>query len=987
MPKDIQNDPLKNFAPRFLPWLLGAVMFAVYFFTLNPWLSLMNLFPAARVSGFIWSPQIYGPLTWLLTWPFHALSPAKIPLALNIFTAVCAALVLAILARCVAILPQDRTEPQRQREKSDFAFLTGWQAYFPPVLAVLMFGLSMTFWENATNFTGEMISLLLFAFIVWQLLEFRLDEMDWRLTAVALAYGAGLTESWGFVWFFPMLLGAVIWLKKLDFFSIRFLVRLILCALGGLLFFFLLPLVAKFTADFKVGIWETMKPNFKLDWEALKLIKNSGKRIAMAQAALSTVLPVLVMALRWSASFGDDSRMGTALASNMFHLVSAAMFGACVWVMFDSPFSPHYLLTSPGWFAPSLTLYFLTALSIGYSCGYFLLVFTRAPAPTKRNLHPLPIFPPPLMWLAPVIVGAVLLCALGCVGALLHKNRPVLKEVNDDTLLKFSRLTTDNLPPGGSILLCDSDSPGQNQPMRSVLMQAAVAHAGKAAMYPVLDTQSLNWLPYHKLLHRHFPATFPTPTNHPANGDQVTPLEIATMIGSLAKSTPLTYLHPSYGYYFEQFYQEPNGLAYSMQEFATNALLPRPLTKERIAQNENFWTQALAALGPSIEKAIADTDVQQYKGNTAPGWLLMHLHSAPQVNQNAIIVGRFCSRSLNDWGVQLQRAGELEKAAQRFKDARRLNPSNIIADINLAANETLHTGGTPEINLSKVNADSFGIYRNWNSVLTANGSFDDISFVFEAGFQYFQNGFFRQSAREFNRVRQLDPSNLLARLQLAQIYLIGRQADAALETIQAPLDTPAKFGLNDANATGLHILAAAAHFQKDEVSAGVSLLENEIARHPTDDGLRTATTQAYMQRGLYTNALRLINAKLVTTPDDVTWLFGKGYACIQIGAYTDSIKAMTRVLQIDTNNETARFNRALSYLQSEQLDQSRADYATLQATYTNNYPIAYGLGEIAWRKKENAEALRNYQIYAANAPTNTPEFTAIRERLGVLRGK
>ncbi len=982
MPKDNQNDPRKNFVPRFLPWLLGAGMFAVYFLTLNPWLSLMNLFPVAQVSGYIWSPQIYGPLTWLATLPFHALSAAKIPLALNLFTAVCAALVLAILARCVAILPQDRTEPQRQREKSDFAFLTGWQSYFPPVLAVLMFGLSMTFWENATNFTGEMISLLLFAFIVWQLLEFRMDEMEWRLTAVALAYGVGLTESWGFVGFFPVLLAALLWLKKLDFFNIRFLVRMILCTLAGLLFFFLLPLVAKFTADFKVGIWESMRPNIKLDWAALKSFKDGYRRITLAQAALSTLLPVLVIALRWTASFGDNSRMGTALASNMFHVVSAAIFGVCVWVMFDSPFSPHMLLNTP-----SLTLYFFTALSIGYSCGYFLLVFTRAPVPTKRNLRPLPILPPPLMWCCPVIVGAVLLCALVCVGALLHKNRPVLKELNDDTLLKFSRLTTDNLPKGGAILLCDSDAPGQNQPMRSVLMQAAVAHAGKAAIYPVLDTQSLNWLPYHKLIHRRFPVTFPLLTNNPANGDQVTPLEIATMISSLAKSNSLAYLHPSYGYYFEQFYQEPLGLAYSLQEFATNALLPKPLTKERIAENETFWTQALAALGPSVEKALADADVQQYKGNTVFGWLLVHLHSAPQANMNAIVVGRFCSRSLNDWGVQLQRAGELDKAAQRFRDARRLNPSNIIADINLAANATLRAGGSPEINLSKVNADSFGVYRNWNSVITANGPFDDISFVFEIGFQYFQNGFFRQSAREFDRVRQLAPDNLIVRLQLAQIYLMGRQADGALETLHDPLTRPEKFGLNADNSTGIHILAAAAHFQKDEVKDGVRILEAEIARHPDDDGLRTATTQAYFMRGLFTNALHLIEGKLATAPDDVTWLFGKGYACIQIGAYADSIKAMTRVLQLQTNNETALFNRALSYLQSEQLEKSRADYAALQVAYTNNFQIAYGLGEIAWRKKENAEALRNYQIYAANAPTNTPEFSTIRERLAQLRGK
>ena len=145
MPNDNQTDPRKSFVPILLPWLLGAAMFAVYFFTLNRWVTLLNLIPVAQVSGFMWYPQVYGPVTWLATLPFHLLSAAKIPLALNLFSAVCAALVLVLLARCVAILPQDRTEPQRQREKSDYSFLTGWQSYFPPVVAVLMLCNTLSF--------------------------------------------------------------------------------------------------------------------------------------------------------------------------------------------------------------------------------------------------------------------------------------------------------------------------------------------------------------------------------------------------------------------------------------------------------------------------------------------------------------------------------------------------------------------------------------------------------------------------------------------------------------------------------------------------------------------------------------------------------------------------------------------------------------------------------------------------------------------------
>jgi hypothetical protein len=37
-----QTDPRKNFTPRILPWLLAAAIFAVYWLTLNHWVSLFN---------------------------------------------------------------------------------------------------------------------------------------------------------------------------------------------------------------------------------------------------------------------------------------------------------------------------------------------------------------------------------------------------------------------------------------------------------------------------------------------------------------------------------------------------------------------------------------------------------------------------------------------------------------------------------------------------------------------------------------------------------------------------------------------------------------------------------------------------------------------------------------------------------------------------------------------------------------------------------
>ena len=977
MPKDNSTDPRKSFVPLLLPWLLGAAMFVVYFFTLNRWLTLVNIGSVAQVAGYIWQPQLFNPLLYLATLPFHWLAPANIPLALNIFSAGCAALVLVLLARCVALLPQDRTEPQRQREKSDFGFLTGWQSYFPPLLAVLMLGLQLTFWKHATSFTSESFDLLLFATIVWLLLEYRLDEKEWRLTAAVLAYGAGIAEDWAFVGFFPLFLTAIIWIKKLEFFSVRFLIRLVLLGLAGLSLLLLLPLVAKFTTEFKFSIWDALKPNIRLDWQVIKSIKHGDVRIHLALASLATLLPLLLMSIRWASGYGDSSRMGSALASTMVHVFHAAVFSVGVWVMFDPQFSPQQLLNTP-----SLTLNFFAALSIGYCCGYSLLIFGRKPAPTRRDPNPLPIFPRSIMWLCPIIIGAVFVCAAVCVTTLVYKNRPIIRQINSDTLLKFAQFTTENLPKKDAIVLSDSDTPGQDQPLRTILIQAALDRENRADTSVVLDTVALNWAPYHAHVHRQHPTKFPL-TVKPNEANGIPPLKILLLLDSLATSNTLCYLHPSYGYFFEKFYQEPHGLAYPLKKISEKTILPPPLEKSLIAENEKFWNQVVAELDPAIQKALVLPDPTAPKNPL--DWLLMHLHPAPELDQNAILAGMLCSRSLNDWGVQLQRAGDLDSAAKRFQQARRFNPDNIAADINLAFNETLRTKTPLEIYPERVNADQFGKYRNWNAVVTANGPFDEISYNFVAGSQFMQNGLFRQAASQFVRVRQLVPENLDTRFQLAQIYLLNHLPDVALEALHDPLTRPEKFGLNENNSTGLNILAAAMHFQKNETAEGIRYVDTEVSRHPNDEILLTAATQAYFTRGLFTNALQIIDRKLARSPDDVTWLFGKGYASIQIGSYHDSIKAMSRILQLQTNNDSARFNRALAYFKSEQLEPARADYAALQATYTNNFPVAYGLAEIAWQKKENAEALRNYQIYLANAPTNTPEFSSVAERVKSLQ--
>jgi tetratricopeptide (TPR) repeat protein len=376
-----------------------------------------------------------------------------------------------------------------------------------------------------------------------------------------------------------------------------------------------------------------------------------------------------------------------------------------------------------------------------------------------------------------------------------------------------------------------------------------------------------------------------------------------------------------------------------------------------MAENETFWARAAqSAFGP-IASAVAPVD--RNASSNLGSKLLDRLHiGRHEQNFNVRVVGGLYSRSLDYWGVQLQRANELEKAALRFQEAQKLNPDN----------------------------DQFGKSGSWASVWNMNGPFDEPSFCYGEGVMLVEGGLMRQAVAPFERVRTLAPEDISTRYWLAQLYLASRLPDRALDALHDVESQPEAFAITTANSTKLNVLLAGAYLQKNDLARGVQLLQAEVVRHPDDNELLAGTVQAYLARGLFTNALEIIDQKLRRTPDDPAWLFSKGFASMQIKAYDDAVTALTRVLSLQSTNNGARFDRAITYLNSDQLDAARADYLTLQQSFTNSFAIAYGLGEIAWRKHETNEAVRNYQVYLANANTNTAEATNIIQRLHDLKG-
>ncbi len=965
-------DPRKHFVPRFLPWLLAAAAFVVYWFSLNRWVSPLSLDAVAKISGWTWLPESLNPVSFLATYPLRWVPAPHIPLALNVFSAGCAALTLGLLARSVALLPHDRTEAQRKREHSDFSFLTTGSAWLPPVLAVAVCGLQMSFWENATNYTGEMFDLLLFAFFIWSLLEYRLDEREGRLYAAALVYGAGLANNWAMLGFFPLFVAAVVWIRGLRFFNLRFLRRLLLCGLLGMAFYFLLPVLAVTSGKVPLTFWEALKANLSPQYQLLKTIfllcLHPQLHLGYLALFLAYLIPLFVLAIRWGSSFGDQSPIGTVLTSFLFHLACVAFLGFTIWMAFDPPFSPRHLSLG----APLLTLYYLGALSIGYFSGYFLLIFGTAPVsrfPTAR--------PGPFQFLDPVLgIGVWALAAVAVTG-LIYRNSPQIRDTNDDTFQKYTSFVTMNLPRAGGILLSDD-------PFRLNYVEAALVREGRGKDFVPLDTHSLYWPAYLRFLHEKYPRRWPDMM--PAKETKpATPLGLLTALTILAKTNELYYLHPSFGYYFEQFYTEPHGLVYKLKSLPDDTLLPPLPDKDLVATNEAFWSFVAARAFAPIERAVTprDPNAPRSRGER----LLDRFHVPREPSRNAVAAGTCYSRSLDFWGVLLQRANELEKAAAIFALAISINPDNVVAQINLAFNQNLRAGKTVPVDLSRTTSDQFGKYRDWNEVLTANGPFDEPSFCLAEGLiMAAQNGYYRQAAAPLTRVRELAPDNLTARLWLGQIYAIYRQPDRALDILRDPLEQPEKFSLARTNLTYVNLIIATAYFQKNDLAQGTRLLETEIARHPADDVFRNTVVQVYANHNLFTNALRLVDDKLRVAPDDPLWLFNKGYLLIQIKAYDEAIDALTRVLAIQTNNQNARFDRAIACLNSGKLEAARTDYRILQQSLTNSIQVAYGLGEIAWRQHDTNEAVKNYKFYLTIADTNTDEAKIVAERLRDLKG-
>jgi tetratricopeptide (TPR) repeat protein len=974
-----------SFVQSRLPWWVAAGALVVYCLTLNRWVSLASLGTVGSLTAAEIVTPLDRPLHFLITYPFRWLSPGAQIVGLNGLAAVCAALTLALLARSVALLPHDRTREQRHRESSEFGLLSIATAWVAPVFAVLMAGLQLTFWEHATSASGEMVDLLLFAYVIRCLLEYRLDERESWLTRMALVYGLATTNNYAMIAFFPALLVAVVWIKGRGFFNGKFLGRMLGFGLAGLSLYLLLPLLVALDPDSGLSFGKALR----LELAGQKRALLAMPRYLVLFAGFTSLLPAFLIGIRWPSTVGDTSAVGNLLTSAGVKLVHGVFLLAGVYVAFDLPGSARQLMDQllqriSGALAgvPFLTLYYLGAICLGYFVGYFLLVFGPRESRGGRPDSGMTVV------VNRAVLAAAWFIAVAAPLALAYLNLPRMRVNNGLVLRAFAEQLVGGLPKQGAIVMSDHAN-------LLALAQTYLNQTQAGTNHLLVNTTFLPYANYQRQLHAAAPTLWPALPPK----DQLPPRLDSTLllaeVSSLATSNAIFYLHPSFGFFFEPLHPRPEGAVYRLTSYATNEIAPPPLSDDQIRRNQDYWDRlwpTLEPLAPLAARGVTD----------------------------ARAVGQWVSRALNHWGVEQQGGGRMTEAGVCFERAAKLNPDNVAATVNLELNAALRRNATRKIEVGKSIEDLFGPkFRSWNAVLGANGPVDDPSFRFHLGRLFAQQSLSRQAVLQFRRASELDPGNLDVRFWLARVFLNVGLTERVLETVQQikmlsafptagvelkieliSLEAMARFAQNQTDEAERLLAAGRQHYPQSEMLLDTQL-QIRLQSERWDDAIKVIDQQlqlssnavpvllrkAYvtMKQKAFDQTAGVLDAALQKEPDNVATLLSLSALHIETGHFSNALPPLNKVLQLQPENQAALLNRAIANLKCGRWDMAQADYETLAARLPALYPAYFGLGEIAFQRKDAPAAIRNYEAYLKFAPTNTDEARKVTERLRELK--
>jgi tetratricopeptide (TPR) repeat protein len=965
MTSEAKNNPPRGRPILLSPWLVVLGALVLYGLTLNHWVTLRSLQMVSQITGWDWHPlptswrgEPIDPLFLVLTYPFRLLPVAWQPVCLNAFTALCAALTLGLLALSVRLLPHDRTRDQRLREGGEFALLSIRAAFLPPLFAVLMLGLQLTFWQHAVSATGEMVDLLVFAFLIFCVLRFRISQNDSWLLALAFVYGLGVTSNWALIGFFPLFFMALIWIKGFGFFNLRFIALMSVCGAAGLLLYLLAPALGSLGGDHD-NFWYMLREEVGSQTYYLRMIP----RYVVLVAGLATILPLIFAGVRWPSFLGEVSAVGNMLTQFMIEMLHVVFLVLPLVTLCEFKFSPSARMREmPNSF---LTFYYVAALCVGYFSGYLLLIFGRRTAQSWERPGPARKF------LNGVVVAVVWALAFAAPIGLACQNFPRLQASNSPVLTQFADYVLDGLPPKDAIVLSDDAA-------RLTLLEGAYQRRHLSNQNFLIETGSLAHREYIRYLTSRYPELNKEMTL-PGNLPPVLATRaLERFMFQIGRTHQIYYLHTSFGYYFEEFYLKPHGLVYELKSYPNNSPQAPLPTEAEIKAEQNFWSQ--------LENGPLKT-----------------LPALAKLDTDPEIVSTDYSVDLDYWGIELQRADHLKEAHTQFAEAVEINPDNYIAKINLQYNDALQKGDHRPIDSSELFDKALLKYRGLVGVLKLNGPPDEPDMDLQVGEMMAESGNLRQAATLFTRRLELLPNDPEAELDMAKTYADRGKLDLVTALTDKLRSSP-KIKRWD-----LIRVQAMAYLAVSSNSAAETLLKNAIKEDPTDE-IRVGTladlyrrvgyealhrNQVAQARAYFKSAVtnidlevKLMSAAHHSGEEDaslVPTLLKRAEMEVMLGSMRAAVTTLNEVLNMQPDNTTALLNRAVAEVQLKQLKAAKADFKALgQLMPQQRYVVDFHMADVASLENNIPEEIRCLKRYLRAAPEETMEYTNVQKRLQTL---
>jgi predicted Zn-dependent protease len=935
---------------------VGALLF--YLATLAHGVTLSSLNLTGAIAGWSLQPMISQPLLWVLTFPVRWLPAGWIAPALNLLSAVFAAATLGFMVASLELAAWDRP----------LAALGEWTARLPLLLGVVVCGLEFSYWQAATQATGEALQILLLAAALWCLFQYRAEQRRRWLRRAAFIWGLGMAENWMMMLTLPFFLAALVWLLKKNLLNLRLLAQLLLAGLAGGSLLVLLPIVNGLAPHSSLGVgaglWEAGREIYRLFFNNYFRLWHT-KPLVLGAVMVYFLLPLLPALIRQK-DIGTQKQLKIdRLEVWLYRGLRMVLLALSLFLAFDPVFGLRQILWEKiGWRMPLLSFDYLLGLSVAYLAGNLLLALDleahahRRRSGRKRFLRMLGKLT------VPALAGVLGITLIG----LLLRNAGAVTEVNRYPFLTFGESALQSLPAGGGVVLSDD-------PLRLMSFQAAAAAKGQDSVWLAVNTGRLQQPEYRFWLNRRHPGDW-----YLSSSENLRPDQMQTLLTWLSRSNPVYYLHPSFGYFFEKFYLQPAGIVQRVGQFTNLDIHPPPLTEAMISQTECTWD----TLRTRLE---AVTEANQPRRADAAYKLCNYLHLVPIQQSQDRLLGQWFSLALDNWGVQLQKAGRLAAAGQRFQQALALNTNNIAARINSQCNSNLLAGRKLRLSSLSALASSLPTLKDLGAFFLACGPVDEPSFCYLAGDAFRKTGLLRQAMQQLERSRAMDADPVAPQLALAELYArcgLEQQAREIINNLRANL--PASQTTNSWLDASLSLLEAASWQQSSNVVAMQNALQAALEKYPNDARTASLAEQIYVSSGDYASALKLVERKLAEKPDDAGNRLKKAGLLARMGDTTNAVLEINRVLA-RTNWPAAGFLRGIVLLKAGQLAQSELDFQHLEKTAGYEIDSQLEMAEIAILRHDTNRALDHLTTALEHSPENSTKHLLISQRINQLRNQ